>query len=243
MMKNIGSTDPELRDLLINRVITKWILNGVLTIDQLRELLNMNMDEEHLFFGIGEDGTDSVFTRTFCALNIEVILSVNRNKKFLSFNEIKAVKESLIRYYRNERDYRGHVDEKGWADSTSHGADALCEIALCEEMDKVDLLEVLSVIKDRQYVNSYTYVDFEDERVTTPVVNILDRKLIELPEIVGWIKSFKDIPKTGQYNVDFRAIMNIRNFLRSLYFRILDRDDLREVVEAIRETLKSIMTY
>jgi hypothetical protein len=110
-------------------------------------------------------------------------------------------------------------------------------------MDKVDLLEVLSVIKDRQYVNSYTYVDFEDERVTTPVVNILDRKLIELPEIVGWIKSFKDIPKTGQYNVDFRAIMNIRNFLRSLYFRILDRDDLREVVEAIRETLKSIMTY
>lgn len=243
MMKNVGSTDPELRDLLINRVITKWILNDVLTTEQLRELLNININEEHLFFGIGEDGTDSVFTRAFCALNIEVILSVNRNKKFLLLNEVKAVKESLVKYYRNERDYRGHVEEKGWADSTSHGADVLCEVALCEELDKSDLLDLLAAIKDKLYVNSYTYVDFEDERITTPVVNILDRKLIEISEIVEWVRSFKNIPRVGQPNIDFRAIMNIRNFLRSLYFRILERNDMKEIVEAIMETLKSITTY
>lgn len=242
MMDNLGSTDPELRDLLINRVICRWIKN-VFTEEQLIELLNLNLDDNHLFYKIGEPEDDSVFMRTFCALNIGDILYVHRNKNFLSDDVVKSVKENLIQYYLKEVDLRGHVDEKGWADSTSHGADALAELALCPSINDEDLIDILDSIKRRVFIGSYTYVDFEDERITTAVMNVINRNILPYSELIIWIKDFKNIPTSGQHPINFPAIMNTRNFLRSLYFRLLDESNIKELVVAIRETLDAIIQY
>lgn len=243
MMKNIGSTDPELRDLLIHRVISKWIMNDVFSNEQLIELLNINMDNNHLFYKIGEQEDDSVFMRSFCVLNIGTIIYVHRNNRFLSEAAIKSVKENLIQYYSEERDLRGHVDNKGWADSASHGADALDEVAQCDSLNHDDLVDILNAIKSKVCTNYYTYVDFEDERITTAVVSVINRNILEHSEVITWIKDFENIHKTGEYHVDFRMIMNIRNFLRSLYFRLLNENNIDELVQAIKETLNCIKQY
>jgi len=243
MMENIGSTDPELRDLLIHRVITRWIMNNVFTNEQLIELLKINMDNEHLLYKVGEEEADSVFMRTFCALNVATIIYTHRKNKFLSDETIKLAKEKLIEYYLKEKDLRGYVDKKGWADSVSHGADALDEVAQCDSMKHDDLLDILKAIKSKVCINCYTYVDFEDERITTAVVSSINRNILEHAEIIDWIKDFKNIPKTGEYHVDFRMIMNIRNFLRSLYFRLLNENNIDELVQAIKETLDCIKQY
>ncbi len=243
MMENIGSPDPELRDLLIHRVISNWIMNNVFTNEQLIELLNINLDNDHLLYKIGEQKDDSVFMRSFCVLNIGTIIYTHRNNKFLSDATIKHVKEILIQYYLKEKDLRGHVDIKGWADSVSHGADALDEIALCDSINHEDLLDILNAIKSKICINNYTYIDFEDERITTAVVSVINRNTLEHSEIIDWIKDFKNISRTGQHHVDFRVIMNIRNFLRSLYFRLLNENNLPELIESIRETLNCIKAY
>jgi len=243
MMKNIGSPDPELRDLLINRVICNWIRNNVFTNEQLIELLNINIDNNHLFYKIGEQEDDSVFMRAFCVLNIGEIIYTHRNNKFLSDTTIKHVKEILIQYYLKEKDLRAHVDNKGWADSVSHGADALNEIILCDSINHADLLDILNAIKSKICINNYTYIDFEDERITTAVVSAINRNTLEHSEIIDWIKDFKNISKTGQHHIDFRIIMNIRNFLRSLYFRLLNENNLPELIESIKETLNCIKPY
>lgn len=243
MMKNIGSPDPELRDLLINRVICNWIRNNVFTNEQLIELLNINIDNNHLLYKIGEQEDDSVFMRSFCALNIEEIICTHRNNKFLSDATIKYVKETLIQYYLKEKDLRAHVDSKGWADSVSHGADALNAIALCDSINHEDLLDILNAIKSKICINNYTYIDFEDERITTAVVSVINRNTLEHSEIIDWIKDFKNISKTRQHHIDFRIIMNIRNFLRSLYFRLLNENNLPELIESIKETLNCIKPY
>lgn len=242
MMDNIGSTDPELRDLLINRIICRWI-KDVLTEEQLIELLNLNLDDNHLFYKLGTLEDDSVFTRTFCALNIEEILHVHRNKNFLSHDVVNAVKEKLIQYYLREIDLRVHVDKKGWADSTSHGADALAELALCPSINGEDLIDILDSIKRRVFIGSYTYVDFEDERITTVVMNVINRNILPYSELITWIKDFKNIPKSGQHPLNFPALMNTRNFLRSLYFRLLNENNIEELVVAIKETLDGILQY
>ncbi|MDD5369725.1 MAG: hypothetical protein PHQ40_11605 [Anaerolineaceae bacterium] len=64
MLDQIGSPDSELRDDLIYSSSATWILrlhlfNG----DQLRQLLSIALDDQHLFYAIGETNTDSVFTR------------------------------------------------------------------------------------------------------------------------------------------------------------------------------------
>lgn len=237
MMKNIGSTDPELRDYLIHRVICNWIDRKEITNEQIIELLNMSMDDNHLFYKIGLEEDDSVFKRTFCALNVAQILYVHRSNKFLSNNTIKNVKEKVIQYYLEERDLRSYVTNKGWADSASHGADALDELAQCDCINNDDLHEILNAVKRKVCINYYTYIDFEDERITNVVVSTINRNLLNHSEMIDWIKDFRNFTKTGQIQIDFHIQMNIRNFLRSLYFRLLKKDNTQPIIEAIKETL------
>ena len=42
------------------------------------------------------------------------------------------IKNNLISYYSKEKDLRTYVEEWGWADAVSHGADALDELIACE---------------------------------------------------------------------------------------------------------------
>lgn len=112
MLEKIGSPDPELRDNLIYNVIGNWIINGIFTPDQMRKLLNISLDEKHLFLKLGEKETDSVFTRTFSVLIIPLILMIHARKNFLSETEIMEVKENVFTYTISEQDLRGYVKAK-----------------------------------------------------------------------------------------------------------------------------------
>src|SRR6056297_2433499 len=75
ILDNIGDTDPILRDELIYMVMANWISNDVYDRDELKEILNICLDEDHLFYQIGNKNNDSVFTRTFSVLQIAVLIN------------------------------------------------------------------------------------------------------------------------------------------------------------------------
>ncbi|MFZ3589498.1 hypothetical protein ACOI1C_09490 [Bacillus sp. DJP31] len=68
MVDHIGSTDAHLRDKLIYSFFAKLINGNHLTTTQMHDTLLTCLDDEHLFFGIGEKDTDTVFTRSFSTL-------------------------------------------------------------------------------------------------------------------------------------------------------------------------------
>ncbi len=74
MIEYIGDPDPDLRDNLIYEVLDRWIMDGMFGTDQLSKLLNIIFDSSHLFYKIGEEGTDSVFTRSFSVLIVADII-------------------------------------------------------------------------------------------------------------------------------------------------------------------------
>ncbi|MMZ62153.1 hypothetical protein D3C76_895520 [compost metagenome] len=120
MLLNIGSVDSELRDDLVYYTFSKWILNEGLAVRQLKKLYEVLLTERHLFFGIGETDTDSVFTRSFSVLLIPLLLMANQQTPFLRAQDIIRVKEKVIQYIHEEKDYRGYVVDKGWAHSMAH---------------------------------------------------------------------------------------------------------------------------
>ena len=124
MLNYIGSPDPELRDDLIYLILSDWIIKGVYTPEQLREILKIAFDDQHLFYKIGEVESDSVFTRSFSVLLIPLILITHRKNNILSKNELQDVYNKVIKYVREEKDLRGFIENKGWAYSVAHGADA-----------------------------------------------------------------------------------------------------------------------
>src|SRR6266511_1820480 len=72
----LGSTDPELRDEFAYRILAAWIERGQYAPDQLRTIAKQMT--ANLEAGLGEDGTDSVFLRTYSVLILmEVVASDN----------------------------------------------------------------------------------------------------------------------------------------------------------------------
>ncbi|GGI13581.1 DUF2785 domain-containing protein [Gottfriedia solisilvae] len=235
MLDHIGSVNPYLRDDLIYSTLSKWIKNDVFTPGELREFLQVSIDDEHLLFGLGETNTDSVFTRAFSVLIIAVILLKHNEKQFISIEELELVKEHVFLFAKSENDVRGYVEEKGWAHSVAHLADCLDELAKCNDLNENDLRTILELILFRAMESQNVFDCEEDERLVTAANSILKRDVLSSEEICKWMEQFQNVNKTGDYITDYYIKINAKHFLRSLYFRVDFQD------EAFKETITSIL--
>ncbi len=242
MMSYIGDTDGELRDNLILSTIYNWVMDRVLTIEEIRHILKISIDERHLFYGIGQVD-DSVFTRTFSVLVADICLSMHLEDKYLTKEELDTVFEKAISYFNEERDLRGYIDEKGWAHGAAHGADTLKSLAECDNFGYEELVKILKAIYNKVNINNYCYIHNEDERMVSAVVAVLDRKILRENEIIDWIKNFKSLDKIGKHPEDMTIEINVKNFLQSLYFRLLDISEYENVVNVTKEVIKEVCSF
>jgi Protein of unknown function (DUF2785) len=241
MMKHIGSPDPILRDELIYMTMAEWISNDRFTTEQLRELLNISMDHDHLFYGLGEVDNDSVYTRAFSVLMIPLIINVHIRTPFLQPDEVNRIVRETIRYLDGEKDYRGYDDIKGWAHAVAHAADALDELALVETVDHEHLQSMLMVIQIKVCCSKSVYIDNEDERLVTAVVSIMNRNLISLDEMNDWLVVFKNSIDQCDIKIErYRMKQNIKSFLRSFYFRLKQLNQHLPVFHKVESLLHEI---
>lgn len=237
MMKYIGSTDAELRDHLIYGSLCRWTEQDRISADMMREIAAAALDDQHLFYKIGERGTDSVFTRTFSALIIPVALYKHGRHPFLTEAEIRGMKEKLIRYLALEKDLRGYVEGKGWAHAAAHAADGLESLARLEAMNRQDLHDMLAAIGDCICTGRYLYINDEDERLVNAAVSIWKRHLIDDDMLLDWVRSIADPPLNGSMHENETLRANTKHFLRSLYFEMLKEQDTRKCTPFILEQL------
>ncbi|WP_445671046.1 DUF2785 domain-containing protein [Paenibacillus sp. FSL P4-0184] len=234
MLEYIGDPQPKLRDDLIYSTFYKWINEKQWFSDaELRELLLILLDEQHLFYHIGSKGDQAVFTRTFSVLIVALILQRHREQAFLDSAECTNVKEALIRYYEEEQDLRGFMPEEGWAHAAAHGADALDELVLCSESDAAIREEVLAVIQRMLYNDQHIFSDEEDERIATIVATMIDHHLLPQQSIVDWIRNLEQCGGWPRSRGQYVARVNTKNFVRSLYFRLLPLKNNPAMVEAL----------
>ncbi len=245
MLNHIGSTDSYLRDDLIYSAFGTWVLRyNAINQEQLRNLLPIILDEQHMLYNISEQNTDSVFRRSFSVLLLPLLLISHRSQPFLTVPEIYQIKEKLLYYLENEKDRRGFVSEKGWAHAIAHAADALDDLAQCSELNKSDLAEILEVIRNVICIIDTGYIHSEDERIATAVIAIIKRQLLSDTEIIQWVQGFSDrtlsIKSTPEKHI-IRA--NVKNFLQSLYFRLQWEQVTNNFDTPINQTLQKINPF
>lgn len=244
MIDQIGSPDKELRDDLIYTALATWILeHHIFDSNQLRQLLLIALDDQHLFYCIGETNTDSVFTRSFSVLLIPLILIAHRERPFLNKSEIHQVKEALLEYLKKEKDLRGYVEGKGWAHAVAHVGDAIDDLAQCPEIESTELQEILNSISAKMCFDGAPYVHEEDERMTTAVISVLNRQLLDDTDIENWIRQLvartQEIKRFPTSSMHF----NVKNFLRSLYFRMRQKNMKERLLQTMIEALYEISHY
>jgi len=245
MLERIGSPDGELRDTLIYSTFVEWIYQQRLfSAKDLHSILKRVMDDQHMFYHMGEEEGDGVFTRAFSVLLLPLLLAVHRDAPYLSSGEIRIVKQNLIDFLQQEKDRRGFVPGKGWAHAIAHAADAVDELALCSELRSSDLLELLGTIQNVICDANQVYGHGEEERLGTAVISIISRDQLEPEQIRGWVTAFGDsVLKIQSLPEKLIIRANVRNFIQSLYFRLQWKEMLAPFAAALEQTLFAISSY
>lgn len=233
MLKFLGDPDPELRDELIYEAFATWIYEERFSPIQLIDFMQICLDQEHLFYHIGEKDTDSVFTRTFSALILASIVERHVSHSFLEKEEVLTLTRNALSYYEHEIDYRGYVTEKGWAHAMAHGADMFLNLAACKDLQKQDLQRILNVICSKVCQSSYVYIDREPNRMCRVVSQIARRKILNEKEWITWMQRFVNTETDQESEAFFHERVNIENFFRCLYFEMKENSSEQRLLKEI----------
>jgi len=240
MLTHLGSIDPELRDDLIYTTFAKWARAGRYTPDQYRAILNTALDQNHLFWGVGERDTDSVFTRSFSILLAVLPIYNHRLTPIFTRLEIRTALDRALDYFAREVDLRGYVEDKGWAHAVAHTADLLDEFAQCEEIERDGLLHILDAIKAKLLAAEVAFIAEEDERLAYAVLSLFGRGALLERDLEPWLKSFAPIERVGEWRTRH---LNVKHFLRSLYFQAKYRHIAEWACVPVDETLFAISHF
>lgn len=232
----LGSTDGKLREWRVFGILHLWTTRREMTDGQIRELLWTVTDADHLFSGIGETGTDSVFMRSFSVLLLTAFVVAHRERTLFSTEDVRRLHQTVLRYLDEEADLRGFVSaEKLWAHGAAHAADAIGELAECSELTPDDLSDALVALGGKATTDRAPFVFEEDARLAAAAVRILGRGLLPPARVATWAAS---LAPAVHFNDDLPFVLyryvNARNFLRCLLFQGEAAGLAREVLDPIR---------
>jgi hypothetical protein len=199
--------------------------------------------------GLGEEGTDSVFLRTYSVLILMEIVALDNASPFLDRGDLEGFLETAVGYLRRERDLRSWVPGPGWANAVGHTADLLMMLARSPHLGAAELQRILDAIAERLCTPTpAVFVHHEDERLAYAVLNVLRRDLIDRPRLTAWLDQFGAPPGQDSWRSSFAseaesaARVNVTAFLRALYFQTMLTDSpppgARETLDGIVDALK-----
>ncbi|MGE6963255.1 DUF2785 domain-containing protein [Bacillus thuringiensis] len=246
MLEHIGDTNSYLRDKLIYSTFYHLIKNRYLSHTQLQKLLLESIGEKYLLYKIHSDDEDAVFTRAFTTLLIALIIDADTTHNFLSQNDILTVKDQLILYMNNEHDFRGYVQDHGWAHSIAHASDTFEALVHSPKLETLHYEEILKTLLNKVCVHSIYYKYEEDERLVYPIVTMLQNGLKEeililaLRDLVAQLPVQKQALPIESYEFLYG---NTKSFLRSLFFRLRTLSICEETEFEIEKLLQELPKY
>ena len=249
LLSNFVTTDAELRDELTYMILAHAIIDketaSRLSAEQREALLLTSTDDAHLFYSIGEAGTDSVFMRSFSSLIIAALLYADAKLQQISEEATHKTQAALLRYARGERDWRGYIKGKGWAHSVAHLSDALDEIAQNRYMAQADREGVMHTLAYLATLPEPLCYE-EDDRLSFAAYRLIASGMVDDAFLETWVESLfvtrtEEVAGLTEQDVaHWIQAANAKNFLRSLYFRLLWNQKAPALVERISGVLKRL---
>ncbi|PFL20831.1 hypothetical protein COJ07_13730 [Bacillus cereus] len=246
MLEQIGVTDSYLRDKLIYSIFYHLIKQDYISHTHLQKLLLESISEKYLFYKIHSDDEDAVFTRAFTTLLIALIIDADTKYNFLLQTDISNVKDQLILYMNKEHDFRGYVQDHGWAHSIAHASDTFEALVHSPKLETLHYEEILQTLLNKVCVHSVYYKYEEDERLVYPIVSMLQNGLKEevliaaLHDLVAQLPVQKQTLHIKSYEYLYG---NIKSFLRSLFFKLRTLSICEETECEIEKLLRELPKY
>jgi hypothetical protein len=216
----LGHPEPRIRDGIAYPTLATWLSEGVY--DDLLQGLGDGMTSG-LVVGLGEEGTDTVFRRSFSALVLTSCVLRDNAMRLVPADTVLRWGDRVAGWLVRERDLRGFVAGKGWAHAVAHGAEALGALAGSPTLGRLELTVLLDVIADRLLQDtSYHLVSAEEDRLAAATMKILRRNLIGLDVLEPWVNRLA--ARAGPDGTsDFDPFLvggNVQSYLRALHLQL-----------------------
>jgi len=218
----LASPDPVLRDEIGYTVAARWVYRQRrLTPDELRRLTAHW--RTNLGRGLGERGTDSVFLRSFSALDLSVVAALDLEAPFLPPAEFNALLDDALSYFAHERDGRGYDQSKGWMHAVAHTSDLLKFLARSPKLPDGGQRRLLEAVAGKLSATGAVFVWGEQERIAAVVASIVRRGDFDAEGFGQWLEQFPAAAKALWANgpaIDpsqFAAVRNASDVLLNLH--------------------------
>ncbi len=216
----LGDPDPEHRDGIAYPTLATWVSEGVY--DELLGGLGDGM-AAGLDVGLGENGTDTVFRRSFSSLVLTECIVRDNEMHLVPADTILGWGDRLASWLIREKDLRGFVPGKGWAHAVAHGGDAIGALAGAEAMGRLELTVLLDVLADRLLApTEYHLVHGESDRLAFATMKILRRDLVGLEVLEPWVARLTNdaSPALSEVADPFLVTGNVQSYLRALHMQL-----------------------
>lgn len=220
LTRMLGDPDPYVRDGIAYPFLATWTEHGVY--DDLLAGLGDGMCAG-LEVGIGEQGTDTVFRRSFSALVLAECIDRDTRVRRQPPTRIMQWGDRLAAWYVRERDLRGFVPGKGWAHAAANGADALGALARSPYFGATELTVLLDVVADRVLdPETPALLHGEPDRIAHAVMEILRRDRVPLSVVEPWVRRLESGARARATagSDPYAATGNAQAVLRALYLQL-----------------------
>lgn len=203
LLAALGSPDPALREPA-PEILGIWIERGLYAPAELRAMAARMVD--NLGAGLGEQGTDAVFLRTFSLLVLTSIVNQDNVQPFYDEAGMHAILERVLAYASAERDLRGYIPHAGWAHAAAHTGDMLWVLASNRYLDAANLERILDAIAILITPPSgHVYLHNEEERLAHAALGVLHRRLVPSPSCAAWLER---LVHPGGHDLGFTALLS-----------------------------------
>jgi hypothetical protein len=242
MNELLGSPDPVLRDRVAYGAAARWIYRQrLLTPPQQTQVLAMWT--RNLEAGLGERTTDSIFRRSFSALNLSILAALDNEAPFLSAQEHKAFVDRALAYFEAERDRRGYDPAKGWMHAAAHTADLLKFLARSPKLTSSAQARMLEAISQKCARFGEVFQWGEDERIAQVIRSIARRPDLDRPAFERWLAGppvrYRELWARAP-SIDpgaFAEVQNLKLVLRAAYVALSLDPNLPQNTESVRRLL------
>jgi hypothetical protein len=186
LVELLGSPDPHLRAELAHRVLHAWVGEGVY--DDLLAALGDGVCEGFKT-GLGEDGTDTVFRRSYSARALAAVIERDNIVHAVHPANVLEWGDRGLAWLVQERDLRGYVVGRGWASAVAHGADLVRALAMSRHLDEGGLMVLLDTIADRLLMpTKHPLLNHEDDRLAHATMALLHRDVVDMALLGPWVE-------------------------------------------------------
>jgi hypothetical protein len=218
----LGSPDPELRDDFAYSIAAAWIYRDRRVSEKTLHAL-LKTWTANLQAGLGGSGADTLFLRSFSALDLSLLAALDNRQPFLDEAEFAGLLSAGLAYLAGEKDLRAFDQRHGWMHATAHTADLLKFLGRSPRLRPADQRRILEAVAAKLRAAGQTFAYGENERLAAAVQSLVLRTDFDA---AAFTRFLADVAEPGAHLWDkgplvdparFAAAQNAKDLLRSLY--------------------------